>query len=45
MLLYKTCINFEKMCKQIFYKNKILVENLEVRYYNNHIKKDIEKWI
>ena len=35
----------EKYANDFFYKDKILVKNLEVRYYNNHMKKNINKWV
>ena len=43
MWLHKTCANSEKVCKQLFYKDKILIKNLDVRYYDDYIKKDIDK--
>ena len=33
------------MCKDLFYENKVLIKDLEVKCYNNHNKKDINKWI
>ena len=33
------------MCKQFFYKDRVLTEDLGVKCYNNHVKKDINKWV
>ena len=33
----------EKYVNNFFYKNKILVKGLKLRYYNNYMRKDINK--
>ena len=43
ILLCKIRANPGKIYKQFFYKDKILIEDLKIRYYNNHVRKNIDK--
>ena len=45
MWLCKNYANFKKICKQFFCKDRILIKNLGVKCYNNHVKKNIDKWV
>ena len=43
--LCKTYTNLKKVYKQFFLLGYELVKNLGIDYYNNNIKKNINKWI
>ena len=40
MILYKTNINFKKVCNLLFLLSKILIKDLKIIYYKDYIYKN-----